>query len=86
MFQSRGSLSQNMYSSETSAQAFPYGFQSQPGQSFHKGTEFPFPINSLNSNLARNSIMQLPSLDGYVEPTPQVIKNSIEHVYVTRIL
>nr|XP_016438666.1 PREDICTED: transcription factor bHLH62-like [Nicotiana tabacum] len=72
MFQSRGSLAQNMYSSETSAQAFPYGFQSQPGQNFHKGTEFPFPINSLNNNLARNSNMQLPSLDGYVESTPQV--------------
>ncbi|XP_009627868.1 transcription factor bHLH62-like [Nicotiana tomentosiformis] len=72
IFQSRGLLAQNMYPSESLAQAFPYGFQSQPGQNFHKGTEFPFPINSLNSNLARNSIMQLPSLDGYVEPTPQV--------------
>ncbi|KAK4356793.1 hypothetical protein RND71_022403 [Anisodus tanguticus] len=72
MFQSRGSLTHNMYPSETSTQAFPYGFQSQPGQNFHKGTEIPFPINSLNPNLGRNPNMQLPSLDGFVEPTPQV--------------
>lgn len=73
MFQSRGSLGHNMYQSETSTQAFPYGFQSQPNQNYHKGTEFPFQINSLNPNLIRNSSMQLPPLDGFVEPTPQVI-------------
>ncbi|KAG5588655.1 hypothetical protein H5410_049089 [Solanum commersonii] len=72
MFQSRGSLAHNMYQSETSTQGFPYGFQSQPNQNYHKGTEFPFPINSLNPNLIRNSSMQLPPLDGFVEPTPQV--------------
>ncbi|XP_059295622.1 transcription factor bHLH62-like [Lycium ferocissimum] len=72
MFQSRGSLAHNMYPTETSTQAFPYGFQSQPGQNFHKGTEIPFPINSLNHNLVRNSSVQLPPLDGFVEPTPQV--------------
>lgn len=72
MFQSRGSLGHNMYQSETSTQAFPYGFQSQPNQNYHKGTEFPFQINSLNPNLIRNSSMQLPPLDGFVEPTPQV--------------
>ncbi|MCD7464901.1 hypothetical protein HAX54_000171 [Datura stramonium] len=72
MFQSRGSLAHNMYPSETSTQGFPYGFQPQPGQNFHKGTEIPFPINSLNPNLVRNSSMQLPPLDGFVEPTPQV--------------
>ncbi|CAN4120892.1 unnamed protein product [Withania somnifera] len=72
MLQSRGSLAHNMYPSETSTQAFPYGFQSQPGQNFHKGTEFPFPMNSLNPNLVRNSTMQLPPLDGFVEPTPPV--------------
>ncbi|CAN4090789.1 unnamed protein product [Withania somnifera] len=62
MFQSRGSLGHNMYPSETSTQALPYGFQSQPGQNFH----------SLNPNLIRNSSMQLPPLDGFVEPAPQV--------------
>ncbi|KAK6781324.1 hypothetical protein RDI58_023508 [Solanum bulbocastanum] len=72
MFQSRGSLAHNVYQSETSTQGFPYGFQSQPNQNYHKGTEFPFPINSLNPNLIRNSSMQLPPLDGFVEPTPQV--------------
>ncbi|KAF3621966.1 Transcription factor bHLH77 [Capsicum annuum] len=73
MFQSRGSLAHNMmYQSENSTQAFPYGFQSQPNQNFQKGTDFPFPINSLNNNLMRNSNMQLPPLDGFVEPTPQV--------------
>ncbi|KAK4732932.1 hypothetical protein R3W88_025920 [Solanum pinnatisectum] len=72
MFQSRGSLAHNMYQSEISTQGFPYGFQSQPNQNYHKGTEFPFPINSLNPNLIRNSSMQLPPLDGFVEPTSQV--------------
>ncbi|KAK4341505.1 hypothetical protein RND71_040006 [Anisodus tanguticus] len=72
MFQSRESLAHNMHPSETSTQAFPYGFQSQRGQNFHKGTEIPFPINSLNPNLGRNPNMQLPTLDGFVEPTPQV--------------
>lgn len=74
MFQSRGSLGHNMYPSETSTQAFPsYGFQSQPNQNYNKGTEFPFPINSsLNLNLIKNSSMQLPPLDGFVELTPQV--------------
>lgn len=69
MFQSRGSLAHNMYPSETSTQTFPYGFQSQPNQNYHKGAEFPFPNNP---NLIRNSSMQLPPLDGFVEPTPQV--------------
>lgn len=72
MFQSRGSLAHNMYPSETSTQTFPYGFQSQPNQNYHKGAEFPFPNNP---NLIRNSSMQLPPLDGFVEPTPQVITN-----------
>ncbi|KAJ8539753.1 hypothetical protein K7X08_014005 [Anisodus acutangulus] len=63
IFQSAGSLHHtNMHSSETSAQEFPYGFQSQQGPNLHsflpKETEFPFRIN--------------PHMDGFVEQTPQV--------------
>ncbi|RVW23794.1 Transcription factor bHLH62 [Vitis vinifera] len=75
IFQSRGSLPQAMYPLDSSALAFPYGYQPQQGPSLQNGipngTETPFSVNPLNSAIRRTSSM-LPSIDGFGEAASQV--------------
>ncbi|GAB4844041.1 hypothetical protein Ancab_014006 [Ancistrocladus abbreviatus] len=67
VFQSRGSLPQAVYRLDSTAQAFPFGFQSQqmqpPPSGVSSGTQTPFSINPLNASILRNQSIQLPSVD-----------------------
>ncbi|KAJ9187051.1 hypothetical protein P3X46_002547 [Hevea brasiliensis] len=77
IFQSRGSLSQNLYPLENSAAlSFPYGYRSQQGIALPNGMfsngETQFSTNPLNAVLKRNQCMQLPALDGFGDAPRQV--------------
>lgn len=78
IFQSRGTLPHNIYPVDTSAQAFPYTYQSQQGSNIHNnipnGTETPFSMNSLNAAIRRNTGLQLPSVDGFNEAAASQVK------------
>ncbi|XP_019166349.1 PREDICTED: transcription factor bHLH62-like [Ipomoea nil] len=68
MYQYRGAMAQNMFSSEASGSPIPYSFQSLPSISLlPKGSEVPFPINS-----SRNLGLALPPMDTFLEPASQV--------------
>lgn len=70
IFQSCGSLPQNIYPVDASAHTFPYAFQSQQGSSLHSyltpnGTKNQSLVNSLTAAICRNPAMQQPPSDGY---------------------
>lgn len=69
----------NIFPVDSSAQAFPYAYQSQQGPSLHSnmpnGTKSPFSMNPLTAAIRRNTGMQMPSVDGFHEAAAsQVIK------------
>nr|GME03497.1 transcription factor bHLH62-like [Ipomoea batatas]GME03501.1 transcription factor bHLH62-like [Ipomoea batatas] len=78
MYQYRGAMAQNMFSSEASGSPIPYSFQSLPSiPNLHtllpKGSEVPFSINQLNANnSSRNLGLALPPMDTFLEPASQV--------------
>ncbi|KAL8120949.1 hypothetical protein AgCh_017937 [Apium graveolens] len=70
IFQSCGSLPQNMYPGDASTQTFPYALQSQQGSNLHSymmpnGTKSQSLMNSLTATIRRNPGMQHPPTDGY---------------------
>ncbi|KAL4272743.1 hypothetical protein GQ457_13G028670 [Hibiscus cannabinus] len=68
MFQSRGLLPQGIYSMDSSAQAFPFGYQPQQGQ----------PLNNVIPNITETQFsmktqgFQLPLINGFTDANPQV--------------
>ncbi|KAK8703609.1 hypothetical protein V6N13_047259 [Hibiscus sabdariffa] len=68
MFQSRGLLPQGIYSMDSSAQAFPFGYQPQQG----------LPLNNVIPNITESQFsmktqgFQLPSINGFTDANPQV--------------
>lgn len=78
IFQSRGSLPHALYPLDSSMPAaFPFGFNPQQVPQLHNGistaSETQFPVNSLNGSMHRTQTsIQLPAMDGFAEPAPQV--------------
>ncbi|KAJ8755486.1 hypothetical protein K2173_019284 [Erythroxylum novogranatense] len=76
IFQSRGSVSNNLYPLDSSTQAFPYGYQSQQGLPLQSGLStnagYQFSMNPLTAASKRNPSMQLPPLDGFGDNSGQV--------------
>lgn len=73
-------MQQTMYSvDQNSAQAFPYGYQSNQQLSLpmpngaQNGIENHFPANPMNgAGIRRNPGVPLPLIDGFVDPMTQV--------------
>ncbi|KAI8004441.1 Transcription factor bHLH62 [Camellia lanceoleosa] len=68
IFQTRGSMPNNIYPLESTTPSFPYGYQHS---GIPNGTENPFSLNPLNAALRRNLGSQLPSIDGFGEAASQ---------------
>ncbi|GKV18049.1 hypothetical protein SLEP1_g28478 [Rubroshorea leprosula] len=76
IFQSPGSLPHTIYPVDSSAPAFPFGYQPQQGLSLQGGIpnnmERQFSLNLLNPSAPRNSSMQFTSMDGFCDTAPLV--------------
>lgn len=78
IFQSRGSsLPQSIYPLDSSALAFPFGYQPQQAPSIPNGipngTETPFSVTPLSAATRRTPSMPLPAIDGFGEAASQVM-------------
>ncbi|EOY05079.1 Basic helix-loop-helix DNA-binding superfamily protein isoform 1 [Theobroma cacao] len=77
MFRSGGSLPHALYSMDSSAPAFPFGYQlQQQALPLHSGIsnniETQFSMNPLNAVLRKTQGVQLPPIDGFTDANPQV--------------
>ncbi|XWS09262.1 hypothetical protein CRYUN_Cryun40dG0070700 [Craigia yunnanensis] len=76
MFQSRGSFPHALYSMDSSAPAFPFGYHPQQGLPMNSGisnnTEAQFSMNPLNAALRKTQGLQLPPIDGFTDANPRV--------------
>ncbi|XP_021290198.1 transcription factor bHLH78-like [Herrania umbratica] len=77
MFQSCGSLPHALYSMDSSAPAFPFGYQAQQqALPLHSGIsnniETQFSMNPLTAVLRKTHGLQLPPIDGLIDANPQV--------------
>ncbi|KAJ8774387.1 hypothetical protein K2173_011636 [Erythroxylum novogranatense] len=69
IFQSRGSVPNDLYPLDSSTQAFPYGYQSRQGLPLQSGLS----TNAGNQfSLKRNPCLQLPPLNGFTDASRQV--------------
>ncbi|GMI64369.1 CRY2-interacting bHLH 3 [Hibiscus trionum] len=68
MFQSRGSLQHGIYSMDSSAPAFPFGYQPQQGLPLNNGIP-----NIMETQFSmKTQGFQLPSINGFTDSNPQV--------------